>query len=252
MSFFRRKRGSARKPLEFRQIAPNMVTSGNLLCGVFSLMLTTQGRFVPAAWLVFFAVIFDGMDGKVARMLGGGSQFGLEFDSLADLVSFGVAPSILIFQTSLRGFGGLLGAVAACFFALCTALRLARFNVVHVPGPFQGLPAPAGGLFVSSFVLAGADLPAGAMAAVLALTGFLMISSIPYANLKKLTKRSADRRKCLVLFSLLVLSFAFLRNAAPLFLFLAYVLSGLLHFDWGRWLLRPEARDEEPRSHEAR
>ena len=82
-----RRRWRRRKPLEFRQIAPNMVTSGNLLCGLFSLMLAVEGRFVPAAWLIFFATIFDGLDGKVARSLGGGTQFGLEFDSLADLVS---------------------------------------------------------------------------------------------------------------------------------------------------------------------
>ena len=109
---------------------------------------------MPAAWLIFFATIFDGLDGKVARSLGGGSQFGLEFDSLADLVSFGVAPGLLFYLTSLRGFGGIFGAVAACFFVLCVALRLARFNVIHVPSPFQGLPSPAGGLFAASFVLA--------------------------------------------------------------------------------------------------
>ena len=139
--------------MKFRQIAPNMVTSGNLLCGLFSLMLTMSGRYVPAAWLIFFAVIFDGLDGKVARMLGGGSQFGLEFDSLADLVSFGVAPALLLYHAFLKGWTGVLGPVVACFFALCVALRLARFNVVHIPGPFQGLPCPAGGLFIASFIL---------------------------------------------------------------------------------------------------
>lgn len=249
MKFLRRARRQ-RKPLVFRQIAPNMVTSGNLLCGMFSLMLAMEGRFVPAAWMVFFAVIFDGMDGKVARMLGGGSQFGLEFDSLADLVSFGVAPAILLYQISVKGFGGLVGAVAACFFALCVALRLARFNLVHVPGPFQGLPSPAGGLFASSFVLADLPLHPAAMTAVLLGTGLLMISSIPYANLKKLTKRSADRGKCLLLLSLLALSFVFLRGAAPLFLFTLYIISGLIRFDWGLWLLRPEAREDGPTPHE--
>ena len=240
-----RRRSRRGRPLEFRQIAPNMVTSGNLLCGMFSLMLAVGGRPAPAAWLIFFAVIFDGLDGKVARMLGGGSQFGLEFDSLADLVSFGVAPSMLLYMVSLRGFMGILGPVVACFFALCVALRLARFNVVHIPGPFQGLPCPAGGLFAASFVLADVLPSPAAMAAVLAGVGLLMISSIPYANLKKLTKRSADRRKCLLLFSLLGLSFLCLKSAAPLFLFSMYILSGLLRFDWGEWLLRPEAREDE-------
>lgn len=244
-----RKRRKSRKPLEFKQILPNMVTSGNLLCGLFSLMLTLHGRYVPAAWLVFFAVIFDGLDGKVARMLGGGSQFGLEFDSLADLVSFGVAPSILLYQFALKNFMGITGAVICCFFALCVALRLARFNVVHVPGPFQGLPCPSGGLFISSFILAGLDFPAAITALILFLTGLLMISSIPYANLKKLTKKSADKKRCFALFTLFALSFIFLRSAAPLFLFFIYILSGLLRLDWGQWLLVPEARESGNNAH---
>ena len=243
--FLRRRRKIGRKPLEFRHILPNMVTSGNLLCGLFSLILVLHGRYVPAAWLVFFAVIFDGFDGKVARMLGGGSQFGMEFDSLADLVSFGTAPAILMYQVSMRGLH-IFGAAAACFFALCVALRLARFNVVHVPGPFQGLPCPAGGLFVSSFVLAGLKLPAWAMVCVLVCVGLLMISSIPYANMKKLTKKTANPVKFFALFTMFVLSFVFLKGSAPLFLFGLYIVSGLIRFDWGRWLLKPEARDEAP------
>ena len=249
MKIFRRKRKRQRRPLEFKKIVPNMVTSGNLLCGLLSIMLTMSGRYVPAAWLVFFAVIFDGLDGKIARVLGGGSQFGLEYDSLADLVSFGVAPAMLIYRISLRGFLGPLGAAASCFFALCVALRLARFNVVHIPGPFQGLPCPAGGLFAASFVLAGLFGPGyvihpALMAAVMAVVGGLMVSSIPYANLKKLTKRSADAKKCLLLVTLLAISFIGLRSAAPLSLFALYIVSGLIRFDWGLWLLRPEAREE--------
>ena len=251
MRFLKRHR-IRRKPLAFRQIAPNMVTSGNLLCGLFSVMLAIEGRFVPAAWLIFFATIFDGLDGKVARSLGGGSQFGLEFDSLADLVSFGVAPGLLFYLVSLRGFGGIFGAVAACFFVLCVALRLARFNVVHVPGPFQGLPSPAGGLFAASFVLADQVSHPAAMAGVLMFTGFLMVSSIPYANLKKLSKRSADKKHCLALLLLLSLSFLFLGSAAPLFLFSLYILSGLLRFDWEQWLMLPEARNQEAVSTKSR
>ena len=228
-----------KKSLQFRNIAPNMVTSGNLLCGLFSLMMTLNERYIIAAWLVFFAVLFDGFDGKLARMLGGGSQFGLEFDSLADLVSFGVAPSILLYQISLRSLN-LIGAGAACFFALCVALRLARFNVVHVPGPFQGLPCPAGGLFVSSFVIAKVNMPPAIMALILLAVGGLMISSIPYANMKKLTKKTADPAKCFALLSLFALSFIFLKNSAPLFLFAIYIISGLIRFDWGQWLLKNE------------
>ena len=246
MKFLRARQGRKKKKLlPFKHIAPNMVTSGNLLCGMFSLMLTFDGRFGPAAWLIFFAVIFDGLDGKVARSLGGGSQFGLEYDSLADLVSFGVAPAMMIYVASLRELGGVLGATAACFFALCVALRLARFNVVHVPGPFQGLPSPAGGLFMASFVLAKVPLFPLVMAAVLVFTGFLMVSSIPYANLKKLNRESADKKKCLVSVGLVSLCFLLLRGAAPLILFSLYVVSGFLRFDGGEWLLRAEDPAEE-------
>ena len=246
MKFFRVKQNRKKgKPIPFRQIVPNMVTSGNLLCGMFSLMLIFHGRFIPAAWLVFFAVIFDGLDGKMARSLGGGSQFGLEFDSLADLVSFGVAPGMMIYVAALDGFVGILGAIIPCFFALCVALRLARFNVVHVPGPFQGLPSPAGGLFVASFVLAKVPLEPAMMAIVLAATGFLMVSSIPYANLKKLNRETADRKKCLALLGLATLCVLLLRSAAPLVLFSLYIASGLLRFDWGEWLLLPAATVEE-------
>ena len=240
MKFLRRKQGKkTREPIPFKHVIPNMVTSGNLLCGMFSMILAFNGRFVPAAWMVFFAVIFDGLDGKVARMLGGGSHFGLEYDSLADAVSFGAAPAMLIYAASLKGFGGIVGAMIACYFALCVALRLARFNVVHVPGPFQGLPSPAGGLFVSSFAMAGLPLETipGIMAVVMVATGFLMVSSVPYANLKKLTKASANRKKCFVVLGAVTLSFILLHGAAPLVFFTVYIISGLVRFNWEEWLL---------------
>ena len=90
------------------------------------------------------------------------------------------------------------------------------------------------------------------MAVVLAFTGFLMVSSIPYANLKKLSKRSADKKHCLALLLLLSLSFLFLGSAAPLFLFSLYILSGLLRFDWEQWLMLPEARNQEAVSTKSR
>ena len=242
-----RQRKKTRKPIPFKQIIPNMVTSGNLLCGMLSLILAFNGRIVPAAWMVFFAVIFDGLDGKVARILGGSTQFGLEYDSLADVVSFGVAPAMLMYAAVLKDFGGIVGAIIVSFFALCVALRLARFNVVHVPGPFQGLPSPAGGLFVASFAMAGLPLDAipGMMAAVVLATGFLMISSVPYANLKKLTKKSADRKKCFLVLVAVSLSFILLHGAAPLAFFTVYIISGLLRFDWEDWLLLHTAEDME-------
>jgi len=239
LKFLKGRYKKYRKPIPFRQIIPNMVTSGNLLCGMLSLVLTFHGRLVPAAWLIFFAVIFDGLDGKVARILGGSTQFGLEYDSLADVVSFGVAPGMLIYAASLNGIGGIVAAMAACFFALCVALRLARFNVVHVPGPFQGLPSPAGGLFAASFVIAELPLKTQPliMAFILLVTGLLMVSNVPYANLKKLTKKSANKKKCLLVIGVVALCFILLHKAAPLALLTVYVVSGLVNFNWEKWLL---------------
>jgi CDP-diacylglycerol--serine O-phosphatidyltransferase len=214
-----------------------MVTSGNLLCGMMALILLFHGRPVPAAWLVFMAVFFDFMDGKVARSLGGGTQFGLEFDSLADVVSFGVVPSMLMY-TAYADALGVAGVLASAFFALCGALRLARFNVVHMPGPFQGLPIPAGGLFLSSFILAGVPLHPAAAGILCFAAGTLMISGVPYSSLKGLRKGHGDRRKILLLGGVLAVTFLTLQSAAPLAAMTVYVLSGLVRFDWEKWLSR--------------
>ena len=103
--------------------------------------------------MVDFCAFFDLMDGKVARSLGGDSAFGMEFDSLADIVSFGVVPGLIFYVSYLYAFGGVLGALVISFYVLCGALRLARFNVVRSSGNFQGLPIPAAGLFLVSFVI---------------------------------------------------------------------------------------------------
>ncbi len=231
------KSSRKRSRLPFRKIAPNMVTSGNLLCGMMALMLLFSGRSIPAAWLIFMAVFFDMLDGKVARSLGGGTRFGLEYDSLADLVSFGVAPAMLIFSV-YAGALGVWGALAGAYFALCGALRLARFNVVNTPGPFQGLPIPAGGLFLASFILAGVPLHPGAAAFLCFTAGSLMISSVPYGNLKGIEGGGADKKRSLLLGGILAAGFVVLKSGAPLAAITVYVFSGPLGFDWGKWLSR--------------
>ncbi len=229
------------KKLSFREIAPNMVTSGNLLCGMLSVILVLNGSVLPAAWLVFIAVFFDFMDGKVARSLGAGSKFGVEYDSLADIVSFGVAPSILFYSVYLQGFFGVAGALLASFVALCGALRLARFNIIHVPGSFQGLPIPGAGLFLASFVIGGIEL-SGFMAAFLcAGMGILMISSIPYGNLKGMKK--ADRKKVVLFYVLAMVLVIGFHSRSIIAAMSIYVVSGFLRVDWAKWFSEDSEED---------
>jgi CDP-diacylglycerol--serine O-phosphatidyltransferase len=216
-----------------------MITSGNILCGMLALVLVLHGKPGFAAWLVFMAVFFDFMDGKVARSIGGSSAFGVELDSLADVVSFGVAPALIFYSSYLRDWLGVTGALVAAFFALCGALRLARFNVQHAEGSaFQGFPIPAAGLFLASLVMAGWKLPPAVAAVIALFMGLLMVSNVPYGNLKGLRKGNVNRHKSLFLLGLILTFIAFLKNAAPLASISIYLVSGFLRFDWANWLSR--------------
>ncbi len=231
----RRGRWSRRREIPFRKIFPNMITSGSILCGMFSLALANRGQILPAAWLIAAAVAFDYMDGKVARSLGGSSAFGVELDSLADLISFGVAPAFLLYTIHMDILG-LFGILAAAFFALCGALRLARFNVLHVVGPFQGLPIPAAGLALASFVVADIPLYSWMAVGLCLLLGGLMVSTVPYGNLKRLRRGCLHRGRALFLLLMMTAAVALLRERAPLALAWTYVASGPIRFDWGAWL----------------
>ena len=232
----RRKKSS----LSWREIVPNMVTSGNLVSGVVSLILSFHGYYVQAGWAIFAAVFFDFMDGVVARALAGGTQFGIEFDSISDVVSFGAAPALLFYGAYMRDMS-IAGGFAACLFSLAGGLRLARFNVVHSAGSFQGIPIPAAGLFISSFVIA--DIPLNSIIAALFSfsMAILMVSNIPYGNLKTLRKGRADKIKFTFLLAFIFTVLIFGGNYAPLILMSIYVASGFLRFDWGVWLSLPES-----------
>ena len=225
------------------QIIPNMITSGSIFCGVSSMIMTYRGLLIPAAVLIFFAVFFDFMDGRVARSLGGGTSFGEELDSLADVVSFGVAPAFLMYAAYVDVDGSVPGVLAASFFALCGALRLARFNVTHVPaGPFQGLPIPAGGLTLASFVIAGAPLTPVAAMSIMCAVGALMVSSVSYCNAKKLKKGNVNKVKLYGVLGFVFICFALLRERGFLAIAVMYIASGLVRFDLAAWVMT----DEDP------
>src|SRR5512133_1496950 len=136
-------------------ILPNLVTTGSLFAGFYSLVSTLNGNYQAAAIWIFISAICDGLDGKVARMTGTTSKFGVEYDSLADLVAFGVTPGLMMYAWALKPFGR-LGWLAAFLFVVCGALRLARFNVqvnTVESKRFVGLPIPAAASMVSATVL---------------------------------------------------------------------------------------------------
>lgn len=136
-------------------ILPNLITTGSLFAGFYSLISTLNGNYHAAALWIFASAVCDGLDGKVARLTGSTSRFGVEYDSLADLVAFGVTPALMVYAWALRPFGR-LGWLAAFLFAACGALRLARFNVqvnTVESKRFVGLPIPAAASMVAATVL---------------------------------------------------------------------------------------------------
>ena len=215
-------------------ILPNLFTTGNLFCGFWSIISVFQEHYFYGAVAILLAAIFDVLDGKVARLSGATSKFGIQYDSLADLVSFGIAPAVLAFSWALRPFGR-FGWFAAFLFVVCGALRLARFNVLAAVGDtkfFKGLPIPAAASMVSLVILLYLrlietgwikDIVVLGMIYVLA---FLMVSSIRYFSFKEL---HLARQKPFSIFIFVVLSMIVIVMEPVIVLFvfvLAYVLSG--------------------------
>jgi CDP-diacylglycerol--serine O-phosphatidyltransferase len=136
-------------------ILPNTLTLGGMFCGFYAILASFKGMYYHAAWAILIANIFDGLDGWVARLTSSTTKFGIELDSLSDLIAFGVAPAVLIYSWGLQPFGR-LGWGAAFLFVICGALRLARYNVQMgstESKAFTGLPIPGAGTVVASLVL---------------------------------------------------------------------------------------------------
>lgn len=178
---------------------PNLITTGAMFCGFYAILAGMDGRFSFAAALIFVAMILDGMDGRVARWTGTSSEFGVQYDSLSDLVSFGVAPSLLLYQWSLHLVSRVdylpekLGWMIAFLYTACAALRLARFNtqVGHVDKAFfVGLPSPAAAATVAGYVWVSRLFkwsPESLLLIslfVMGAAGLLMVSNIRYYSFK--------------------------------------------------------------------
>jgi CDP-diacylglycerol--serine O-phosphatidyltransferase len=216
-------------------ILPNFITMGNMFCGFYAIIAVINGAFQHAAIAILIAGILDGLDGWVARMTNATSRFGVEFDSLADLVSFGVAPALLGYNWVLRPMGR-IGWSAALLFVICGALRLARFNVQFYSSEskhFTGLPIPTAAGMIASLVILYDNFQLGVPKPlfIILLTymlAFLMVSTIKYRSLKEVHMKKRHPFSLLVFASLALFVMAAEPQLMLFMLFSLYTLSGIL------------------------
>ena len=214
-------------------LLPSLLTTGNLFCGFLALLLTVRERYTEAAIAVFVAAVMDLLDGRVARLMKATSQFGVEYDSLADVVSFGVAPAFLMYSFALAKLGRPAW-FAAFLFVICGALRLARFNVftgVADKRFFTGLSIPmAAGVVCSSIVFANTLEPSRGMFVALAigtyLVALLMVSTFKYWSFKDLEWAKRHPAQTLLVVVLGVMIVATNPELFVFILFTGYALSG--------------------------
>jgi len=215
-------------------ILPNIFTSLNLFCGFYAVIASIDGKFVASAIAIIIGVVFDIMDGKIARATNTTSKFGIEYDSLSDLISFGLAPGIMIYLWALKPLGR-IGWLAAFLFMACGALRLARFNSqvgVVSSDHFVGLPIPAGAgmlattiLFCHRFNTVGQINPIFILV-LLYILSFLMVSTVKYNSFKKPELFKKMNFNVLVAIILILIFIAAQPSIALFILGLAYVISG--------------------------
>lgn len=216
-----------------KNIIPNMLTALNLVLGTIAIICTFHGELTYAALFIVAAMVADGTDGRAARYFKVSSEFGKELDSLCDLVSFGVAPAILAYVFLLKDFGT-LGYVVAIMFAVCGALRLARFNVSTsvVKGYFMGLPIPAGGCVVATFIMLGIKPGWYWFPIMVAIFAYLMVSSVKYPDFKG--KGEKIRLVPVVLSFIVGAYILYIAHSAILFVpFFVYALFGILNTVFG-------------------
>lgn len=224
-------------------LLPNAFTTANLFAGFYAVVQAMNGRFEIAAMAIFAAMVFDGMDGRVARMTHTQSAFGEQYDSLADMASFGIAPALVIYEWMLRGLGR-WGWLAAFIYVVGAALRLARFNTnigVVDKRFFQGLPSPSAAALVAGFVWLAVDNKFGLYGGSLAWVAFVvtiyagvaMVTNLPFYSGKSFALgHSVPFWVILVV----VAVFVFVSSDPPVVLFGLFVIYGVS--GWGIWLWR--------------
>jgi len=194
MAFRRRRKKKDRRKFRGVYLLPNLITTASLFAGFYAIVAAINGHFLPAAWAIFVSLILDGLDGRIARMTQSTSSFGVQYDSLADLVAFGVAPGILVYLWALKPFQQ-FGWVAAFLYVVCGALRLARFNVQTGsmdPRYFNGFPIPAAAMVIATSIAFYYQIGEWApqrhvyILVMIYVLSFLMVSNIKYVSFKKM------------------------------------------------------------------
>jgi len=223
-------------------LLPNMITTAGLFAGFYAIVAAMNGRFEAAAVAIFVAMIMDGIDGRVARLTNTESEFGVQYDSLADMVSFGLAPALVMYEWSLKSMVTVgwakLGWLAAFIYTASGALRLARFNAQVATAEknyFRGLPSPSAAGAVAGMVWVGADLGLNGedlvyLTFVLTIAmGLLMVSNVRYYSFKEIHFKN---RVSFVAILVVVLVYAFASIDPPKVLFagfLIYSISGVVY-----------------------
>jgi len=215
-------------------ILPNLFTAASAFIGIISIIAASKGEFEKAAWLILLSLIFDGLDGRIARLTHTTSKFGMEFDSLADIIAFGAAPAMLLYFCCGAEFGR-FGSLVSAMFVVFGAIRLARFNVMapsSEPSVFIGVPIPTAAVFIAVWILMYQKYPTLKDFSFLLLVGalisaFLMVSNIRYPSFKKIEfKKMYLIKTLIVLIILFSLFYLYPIEGIALFITL-YILYGI-------------------------
>jgi len=228
-------------------VLPSLFTTMGLFAGFYSLIASIQGNFELAAWAILAAAVFDMLDGRVARLLHAETEFGAEYDSLCDMLSFGVAPAVLVYLWALVNLSPDLHKLAwlgGFFVVACAALRLARFNVKHNEQDrryFQGLPTPGAALFIATAVLYHVDMHAEPWPWLwLGLSVFLswlMVSNVRFISGKDVDLKKRRSSGVLVIMIVVVGFLAIDPYRMPFTIMFAYCMHGPLLSLWQNWKL---------------
>lgn len=232
-----------------RYVVPNLVTIGSLFCGFLTIIYASSDRYEKAVLSIVIAILLDGLDGRVARRLNATSKFGVEFDSFADLVSFGVAPAMLMYHWCFRALADEFGVFICFVYVICAATRLAKFNLMDEDlSGFQGLPSPAAAAVVAAVVNLSPVLTPTAWLVVfgtglMPLLAYLMVCNMRYLSIKQLKIRTMPGAVRILLGAFVALVWyrpylGFIGIAA------GYALSGPI-MEWRRHLLKIDSSEEE-------